>query len=88
VGPDGRDSHNPRSLRAGGLPGLLSDPVPLVAADLQERYLSIALTGLALNIGLNLILIPRIGVLGAAIATVVTEAVVTLGAASALFWKP
>ncbi len=59
----------------------------LVAADLQERYLVVALIGLALNIGLNLVLIPKIGGLGAAAATIVTEIIVTSGAAIALFWR-
>lgn len=56
----------------------------LVAHDLQERYLVVALIGLTLNIGLNLILIPRFGGMGAAGATVVTEIIVTVGAATAL----
>ena len=46
----------------------------LVAHDLQERYLVVALAGLALNIWLNLILIPHVGGMGAA------------GATAALFW--
>ncbi len=58
----------------------------LVAKDLQERYLVVALIGLILNIGLNFILIPRFGGMGAAGATVVTEIVVTAGAAVALTW--
>ncbi len=56
----------------------------LVAQDHQERYLVVALIGLGLNIGLNLMLIPRFGGMGAAGATVVTEIVVTAGAAAAL----
>ncbi|RLE17514.1 MAG: hypothetical protein DRJ65_22670 [Acidobacteria bacterium] len=59
----------------------------LTARDLQERYLVVALIGLGLNIGLNLILIPRFGGMGAAGATVVTEIVVTAGAGAALFWR-
>ncbi|RLE23717.1 MAG: hypothetical protein DRJ65_11295 [Acidobacteria bacterium] len=59
----------------------------LVAQDLQERYLVVALIGLGLNIGLNLFLIPRFGGMGAAGATVVTEIIVTAGAGVALFWK-
>lgn len=57
----------------------------LVAGDLQERYLVVAVTGLALNIALNLVLIPRFGGMGAAGATVLTEWIVTAGAAAALF---
>ncbi len=59
----------------------------LVAKDLQERYLVVALAGLILNIGLNFFLIPRFGGMGAAGATVVTEIVVTAGAGAALFWR-
>lgn len=57
----------------------------LVAEDLQERYLVVAVIGLTLNVGLNLVLIPIFGGAGAAGATVATEIVVTLGAAIALF---
>ncbi len=59
----------------------------LVAKDLQERYLVVALIGLILNIGLNLVLIPRFGGMGAAAATIVTEIVVTVGATVALIWR-
>jgi O-antigen/teichoic acid export membrane protein len=52
----------------------------LIAADLQNRYLVVAIVGLALNIGLNLVLIPHWGAHGAAAATVLTEIVVTAGA--------
>lgn len=57
----------------------------LVAADLQGRYLVVAVVGLTLNIGLNLFLIPKFGGMGAAGATVITELVVTIGASLALF---
>jgi len=59
----------------------------LVAKDLQERYLVVALIGLILNIGLNLFLIPQFGGMGAAGATVITEIVVTAGAGAALFLR-
>ncbi|MDX1889025.1 polysaccharide biosynthesis C-terminal domain-containing protein [Mycolicibacterium sp. 050158] len=47
----------------------------LTAAERQRRYPVVALFGLALNVGLNLILIPRLSYYGSAIATVVTWAV-------------
>lgn len=44
----------------------------LAAAEKQRHYPAVALFGLALNIGLNLVLIPRMSYHGSAIATVVT----------------
>ncbi|CAN5481182.1 flippase [soil metagenome] len=44
----------------------------LAAAEKQKYYPAVALFGLALNIGLNLLLIPRMSYNGSAIATVVT----------------
>jgi O-antigen/teichoic acid export membrane protein len=49
--------------------------VVLVAANRQRRYPWIALAALAVNIGLNAALIPRLSYDGAAYATVVTEVV-------------
>lgn len=47
----------------------------LGAAGLQRHYPWVAVGGLALNVGLNLVLIPRMSYDGAAISTVVTWAV-------------
>jgi O-antigen/teichoic acid export membrane protein len=47
----------------------------LTAAGKQRYYPGIALLGLALNVGLNLVLIPRMSYDGAAVSTVVTWAV-------------
>jgi O-antigen/teichoic acid export membrane protein len=44
----------------------------LAAAERQRHYPAVALFGLALNIGLNLVLIPRLSYYGSAIATVIT----------------
>lgn len=52
----------------------------LVAADAERRYLALAVGGLALNVALNLLLIPRLAGVGAAAATVVTEMAITVGA--------
>jgi O-antigen/teichoic acid export membrane protein len=45
----------------------------LNAIDRQKLYAYVALIGLAINFGLNIILIPRFGYLGASWATVATE---------------
>jgi O-antigen/teichoic acid export membrane protein len=47
----------------------------LTAAEKQRRYPAVAMFGLALNVGLNLVLIPRMSYYGSAIATVVTWAI-------------
>ncbi|MCW2595787.1 MAG: hypothetical protein JWP39_1675, partial [Jatrophihabitans sp.] len=47
----------------------------LTAAEKQRRYPAVALFGLSLNVGLNLLLIPRLSYYGSAIATVITWAV-------------
>jgi len=57
----------------------------LVAAERERRYLAIALSGLLANIALNAVLIPRLGGVGAAVATVVTELAITVGAAWSFF---
>ena len=46
----------------------------LNATDRQKLYAYVALSGLAINFSLNMILIPRFGYLGASWATVATEA--------------
>lgn len=61
----------------------------LVVLDLQRRYLAIAIAGLALNVACNAVLIPSLAGVGAAIATVATEVLVTVAAAlSALRARP
>jgi len=61
----------------------------LVVLDLQRRYLAIAAAGLAVNVACNAALIPYLEGVGAAIATVVTEILVTVAAAlSALRARP
>jgi len=53
----------------------------LAAAGQQRRYPAVAVFGLACNIGLNLLLIPRLSYYGSAIATVITW-----GVTVALLW--
>jgi O-antigen/teichoic acid export membrane protein len=48
-------------------------PAVLNAIDRQKMYAYVALSGLVINLGLNLILIPRFGYIGASWATVATE---------------
>ncbi len=48
----------------------------LMAQNRQRRYLAIRVGGLAFKLALNLLLLPRIGVIGAALASVCAEAVV------------
>ncbi|MBZ5589011.1 MAG: polysaccharide biosynthesis C-terminal domain-containing protein [Acidobacteriia bacterium] len=52
----------------------------LVVLDLQRRYLAIAVAGLVVNVACNVVLIPLLEGVGAAIATVVTEGLVTIAA--------
>lgn len=51
----------------------------LVAAGKQRVYPWVGLAGLSLNVVLNLVLIPRYSIHGAAVATIVTEAVLLVG---------
>lgn len=53
----------------------------LIAKDLQGRYLIIATGGLVLNVVLNALLIPHYLGVGAAVATVATELMITVAAA-------
>lgn len=53
----------------------------LIAKDLQGRYLVIATGGLVLNVVLNALLIPHYLGVGAAVATVATELMITVAAA-------
>lgn len=48
----------------------------VIAADLQRRYIWFAATGLALNLALNVVLIPSYGIEAAAWVTLATEVVV------------
>ena len=56
----------------------------LVAAGRTRSILAIAATGLATNLIANSVLVPTKGIVGAGIATLLTEAVVTIGANVAL----
>ena len=50
--------------------------ITLVARDRRARYPIATATGLVVNVSLNVVLIPRYEVMGAAVATIVTEVVV------------
>lgn len=56
----------------------------VIGWDGQRAYLLIAVAALAANVAANLLLVPARGIVGAAIATVVTELVVTAGYVIAL----
>lgn len=56
----------------------------LIATDRQRSYLRLAVRALALNVALNLVLIPGFGSMGAAAAAVVTELAVAAMAVAAL----
>ncbi len=56
----------------------------LVAVGRQRTMLAIAVSGLALNLVGNALLVPRLGIEGAAITTVATELAVALAALAAL----
>jgi O-antigen/teichoic acid export membrane protein len=60
----------------------------LIARDLGRRNLLFAALMLVVNVGLNLVLIPRWSGPGAAWATVLTEAALTLCCLAALGWAP
>ncbi|HJU43528.1 MAG TPA: oligosaccharide flippase family protein [Vicinamibacterales bacterium] len=51
----------------------------VIGWDGQRAYLAIVTLALAANIGANLLLVPSRGIVGAAIATVLTELIVTAG---------
>ncbi len=53
-------------------------PAVLNAIDRQKLYACVALSGLVVNLVLNLVLIPRFGYIGASWATVVTEMALVL----------
>jgi O-antigen/teichoic acid export membrane protein len=59
----------------------------VIGWDGQRAYLLIASVALAANIVANLLLVPSQGIAGAAIATVLTEMVVTLGCGTALWTR-
>lgn len=63
------------SLAIGSVIGLTI----LTATARHGRYPYLALVGLAVNVGLNLWAIPRWGIQGAAVTTVVTEVIVLIG---------
>lgn len=56
----------------------------VIGWDGQHAYLLIAVAALAANLAANLLLVPARGIVGAAIATVITELVVTAGCVLAL----
>ena len=56
----------------------------VIGWDGQRAYLSIAAAALVANVVANLVLVPARGIVGAAIATVLTEVVVTAGCVIAL----
>ena len=56
----------------------------LIARGLERRNVVLSGAVLMINVGVNLVAIPRLGGPGAAGATVVTEAAVTLGCLLAL----
>ncbi len=53
---------------------------PLTANGKNREYLQIVMTGAAVNVVLNILLIPSFGLIGAAVATVLSEAAVTFRA--------
>ncbi len=58
--------------------------ITLVARDRRARYPIATATGLVVNVVLNFVLIPRYDVMGAAIATIITEVVVVAVLVTAL----
>jgi O-antigen/teichoic acid export membrane protein len=60
----------------------------VIGWDGQRAYLLIAILALAGNVAANIALVPSQGIVGAAIATVLTEVVVTFGCLFALWVKP
>ena len=56
----------------------------VIGWDGQRAYLAIVVLALIGNIGANLLLVPSQGIVGAAIATVITEVIVTAGCVYAL----
>jgi O-antigen/teichoic acid export membrane protein len=56
----------------------------VIGWDGQRAYLAIVIVALAGNVGANLLLVPSQGLVGAAIATLLTEIIVTAGCVYAL----
>lgn len=63
-------------LNAGLAYFTLAYGTPLLAWQSDRAYVKILMIGALVNLGLNLLLIPRFGIEGAAIATLITQAVV------------
>jgi O-antigen/teichoic acid export membrane protein len=59
----------------------------IIARGLELRYLVLAGLLLAVNIGANLAMIPHLGGVGAAWATLITETVLAIGSLVALNWR-
>jgi PST family polysaccharide transporter len=60
----------------------------VIGWDGQRAYLAIAIVALIANVLANLALVPAQGMIGAAIATLLTEVVVTVGCVYALWAQP
>jgi O-antigen/teichoic acid export membrane protein len=60
----------------------------LIARNLERRNLVLAIAMVPLNLGINLVLIPRLAERGAALTTLGTEVALTLGCLFALGWRP
>jgi O-antigen/teichoic acid export membrane protein len=58
----------------------------LIAVDKPRLYAAFTLVALIVNVAANLVLIPRLGVAGAAIATVATEVALLLMCGFAILW--
>jgi O-antigen/teichoic acid export membrane protein len=77
-GPGYTQAAQPFQLLIWCIPLCLLRDVPLMAlqaAGRENRILRVTLLAAVLNLGLNVVLIPRWGIRGAAIATLITEAV-------------
>jgi O-antigen/teichoic acid export membrane protein len=59
----------------------------VIATDLQRRYVKFAIVGLIVNVGFNLILIPRFGYIAAAWITLLTNMVVVFPALRSVLRK-
>ena len=59
----------------------------LIGWDRQKVYAGVSAAALVANLTLDVALVPRFGLVGAAWATVATEVVVTAGCVAALAWR-
>ena len=65
-----------------GLSGVMNNA--LIASGRERTFAGIVMVSLIVNVLANITLLPRVGVVGAAIATVITEGFVLVGASVAL----